>query len=107
MQAIVTEFITFVTCEAQERADNSRRSTLNGDDILYALRVLGLEQYEAVGKIWLARYRIVSGSCWSGDTVDKGTDSNVLSPAGSRGKQCKDEEGLRRVIKLVEQSTEA
>lgn len=60
MQDIVSEFISFITCEAQERADAQKRSTLNGDDILYALEVLGFEEYEKVGKVWLTRYRIVS-----------------------------------------------
>lgn len=60
MQDIVSEFIAFITCEAQERADAQKRSTLNGDDILYALEVLGFEEYEKVGKVWLTRYRIVS-----------------------------------------------
>lgn len=60
MQEIVTEFITFITCEAQERADAQKRSTLNGDDVLYALEVLGFEDYQSVGKVWLSRYRLVS-----------------------------------------------
>lgn len=60
MQACVQEFITFITCEAQERADSQRRSTLNGDDILHALSVLGFEEYEKLGRVWLSRYRVVS-----------------------------------------------
>jgi hypothetical protein len=60
MQDIVSEFILFITAEAQERAEAQRRSTLNGDDILYALEVLGFRDYERVGKVWLSRYRIVS-----------------------------------------------
>lgn len=64
MQDVVSEFITFITCEAQERADAQKRSTLNGDDILYALEVLGFEEYERVGKVWLSRYRMVSRGVW-------------------------------------------
>lgn len=60
MQDIVSEFILFITAEAQERAEAQRRSTLNGDDILYALEVLGFRDYERVGKVWLSRHRIVS-----------------------------------------------
>ncbi|PWN22331.1 histone-fold-containing protein [Microstroma glucosiphilum] len=60
MQDIVSEFILFVTAEAQERAEAQRRSTLNGDDVLYALEVLGFRDYERVGKVWLSRYRIAT-----------------------------------------------
>ncbi|CAO1619001.1 unnamed protein product [Parajaminaea phylloscopi] len=58
MQSCVQEFIGFITSEAQERADAQRRSTLNGDDVLHALSVLGFDEYERVGRVWLSRYRL-------------------------------------------------
>lgn len=60
MESLMHEFIIFVTSEAQERVDAQRRSTLNGDDILHALSVLGFEKYERLGRVWLSRYRVVS-----------------------------------------------
>lgn len=66
MQECVQEFIAFITCEAQERADGQRRSTLNGDDVLHALTVLGFDEYAKMGKIWLSRYRTVSSEAACG-----------------------------------------
>lgn len=60
MQSCTQEFIALVTSEAQERADAQKRSTLNGDDVLYALGVLGFDEYEKLGRVWLSRYRLVS-----------------------------------------------
>lgn len=60
MQSATQEFIALITSEAQERADGQKRSTLNGDDVLYALGVLGFDEYERLGRVWLSRYRVVS-----------------------------------------------
>lgn len=60
MSLCVSEFISFLTSEANDRSIAEKRKTLTGDDILHALRVLGFENYETVCTIWLAKYRSVS-----------------------------------------------
>ncbi|WFD18748.1 transcriptional activator hap3 [Malassezia caprae] len=57
MQECVSELISFITSEASDRCGSEKRKTINGDDILYALRVLGFDNYEQVLKVYLSRYR--------------------------------------------------
>ena len=57
MQECVSELIAFVTSEASDRCGSEKRKTINGDDILYSLRVLGFDNYEQVLKVYLSRYR--------------------------------------------------
>jgi histone H3/H4 len=57
MQECVSEFIAFVTSEAAEKCQQEKRKTVNGEDLLFAMSSLGLEQYAEVLKIYLARYR--------------------------------------------------
>lgn len=57
MQECVSELISFVTSEASDRCGSENRKTINGDDILYSLRVLGFDNYEQVLKVYLSRYR--------------------------------------------------
>ncbi|KAK4541524.1 hypothetical protein LTR36_007970 [Oleoguttula mirabilis] len=57
MQECVSEFISFVTSEASEKAQQEKRRTVNGDDILFALTSLGFENYSEALKLYLCRYR--------------------------------------------------
>lgn len=57
MQECVSELISFITSEASDRCGSEKRKTINGDDILYSLRVLGFDNYEQVLKVYLSRYR--------------------------------------------------
>lgn len=57
MQECVSELISFVTSEASDRCGSEKRKTINGDDILYSMRVLGFDNYEQVLKVYLSRYR--------------------------------------------------
>ncbi|WFD36656.1 transcriptional activator hap3 [Malassezia cuniculi] len=57
MQECVNELISFITSEASDRCGSEKRKTINGDDILYSLRVLGFDNYEQVLKVYLSRYR--------------------------------------------------
>ncbi|OAL31101.1 hypothetical protein AYO20_08432 [Fonsecaea nubica] len=50
MQECVSEFISFVTSEAENR------STLSADDVLTAMTNLGFEHYSEVLRIYLRRY---------------------------------------------------
>ena len=57
VQKCVTEFISFITCEACERCKLEQRKTIIGDDILYALEIFGLSEYVNILKLYLAKYR--------------------------------------------------
>ncbi|KAK0558650.1 Senecionine N-oxygenase [Tilletia horrida] len=61
VQIVLSEFISFVTSEANERCLADRRKTISGDDLLTAFRLLGLDEYHEVLRIFLTRYRMVRG----------------------------------------------
>lgn len=45
VQECVSEFISFITSEACEKCITDKRKTINGDDLLYSMNVLGFERY--------------------------------------------------------------
>lgn len=57
IQECVSEFISFITSGAVDRAQVEKRKVLNGEDILWAMHTLGFENYAATLKIYLAKYR--------------------------------------------------
>ena len=40
-----SDFISFITSEACEKCTNDKRRTINGHDLIYAMRQLGFERY--------------------------------------------------------------
>ena len=58
VQDCVSELISFITSEASDKCAAEKRKTINGDDILYAMRVLGFDNYEEVLRVYLSRYRM-------------------------------------------------
>ncbi|WOL03167.1 nuclear transcription factor Y subunit B-4 isoform X1 [Canna indica] len=44
VQECVSEFISFVTSEASDKCRREKRKTINGDDLLWAMRMLGFEE---------------------------------------------------------------
>ncbi|KAJ7633601.1 transcriptional activator [Mycena polygramma] len=59
VQECVSEFISFLTSEAAERALVDKRKTIGGEDILHAMGTLGFDNYAEVLKIYLAKLREV------------------------------------------------
>lgn len=59
VQECVSEFISFITSEAAEKCQMEKRKTIGGEDILYAMSMLGFENYEQTLKIHLAKLRQV------------------------------------------------
>ena len=57
MQECVSEFISFITSEASERCAAEKRKNLNGEDILFAMASLGLDNYVEPLKLYLQKYR--------------------------------------------------
>lgn len=58
VQDCVSELISFITSEASDKCSAEKRKTINGDDILYAMRVLGFDNYEEILRVYLSRYRM-------------------------------------------------
>ncbi|KAL8110496.1 uncharacterized protein LOC141671366 [Apium graveolens] len=61
VQECVSEFISFVTGEASDKCQREKRKTINGDDIIWAITILGFEDYVTPLKHYLAKYRELEG----------------------------------------------
>ncbi|KAL9230015.1 hypothetical protein vseg_005416 [Gypsophila vaccaria] len=61
IQESVTEFISFVTEEANQRCRNEQRKTITGDDILCAMDRLGFDNYVDPLARYLQKYRDSEG----------------------------------------------
>ncbi|KAG0025446.1 hypothetical protein BGZ82_010001 [Podila clonocystis] len=57
VQGCVSEFIIFITREAGQRCQQENRKTVNGDDIIFAMKALGFENYANVLQEYLNKYR--------------------------------------------------
>ncbi|KAK4533074.1 hypothetical protein CCYA_CCYA15G3931 [Cyanidiococcus yangmingshanensis] len=57
VQEATSEFISFITSESSDKCVRERRKTICGEDILYAMRTLGFEEYIAPLMAYLERYR--------------------------------------------------
>ncbi|KAI9794723.1 MAG: hypothetical protein M1833_007380 [Piccolia ochrophora] len=57
MAECVSEFIAFITSEAAEKIRQERRKLLDGEDVLFAMRSLGFENYAEALHIYLSKYR--------------------------------------------------
>ncbi|KAK4353529.1 hypothetical protein RND71_025723 [Anisodus tanguticus] len=75
VQECVSEFISFMTGEASDRCQREKRKTINGDDIIRAIQMLGFEDYVNPLKHYLNKYR----------ELDEGEKLNI--PTSSNNKQ--------------------
>jgi len=57
VQECVSEFIAFITCEACEITKQEKRKTINGDDILEAMRQLNFENYIKTVDFYNKKYK--------------------------------------------------
>eukprot|EP00735_Rhodelphis_limneticus_P008321 TRINITY_DN21229_c0_g1::TRINITY_DN21229_c0_g1_i1::g.30078::m.30078 TRINITY_DN21229_c0_g1::TRINITY_DN21229_c0_g1_i1::g.30078 ORF type:complete len:134 (-),score=8.53,sp/Q5QMG3/NFYB2_ORYSJ/69.47/1e-44,CBFD_NFYB_HMF/PF00808.18/1.1e-25,Histone/PF00125.19/1e-06,PAN_3/PF08277.7/0.0012,TFIID-18kDa/PF02269.11/0.0095 TRINITY_DN21229_c0_g1_i1:79-480(-) len=57
VQECVSEFICFVTSEANDKCISDKRKTINGEDIIDAMRTLGFDNYLDALSVYLERYR--------------------------------------------------
>ncbi|OAY65835.1 Nuclear transcription factor Y subunit B-6 [Ananas comosus] len=61
MQECVSEYISFITSEANERCQREQRKTITADDILWAMSRLGFQDYVEPLSVFLHRYRQAEG----------------------------------------------
>ena len=54
--------VPWLVPRASERCHQEKRKTINGEDILFAMSTLGFDSYVEPLKMYLQKYREVSGS---------------------------------------------
>ena len=59
VQECVSEFISFITSEACDKCAGERRKTINGDDIIASMKILGFDQYIPNLELFIKKYRDV------------------------------------------------
>ena len=80
VQECVSDFISFITSEACEKCIQDKRRTINGQDLIYAMRQLGFERYVDNIEVYLDKYTITSkilaeeASKQKQDVIDDGND---------------------------------
>ncbi|XWS11360.1 hypothetical protein CRYUN_Cryun38cG0077300 [Craigia yunnanensis] len=57
IQECVSEFISFITGEANERCQREQRKTITAEDVLWAMGKLGFDDYVEPLTVFLSRYR--------------------------------------------------
>ena len=57
LQECVSEFISFITSEANDKCNLEKRKIIKGEDIIYALNNLGFEKYCPILEIYLKKYK--------------------------------------------------
>ncbi|KAL2336940.1 hypothetical protein Fmac_011386 [Flemingia macrophylla] len=57
IQECVSEYIGFITSEANDRCQKEQRRTVTADDLLWAMEKLGFDDYARLLSVYLQRYR--------------------------------------------------
>ncbi|XP_021766652.1 nuclear transcription factor Y subunit B-6-like [Chenopodium quinoa] len=61
IQECVSEYISFITGEANERCQREQRKTITAEDVLWAMSKLGFDDYVEPLTLYLHRYRELEG----------------------------------------------
>ncbi|KAJ8500963.1 hypothetical protein OPV22_011515 [Ensete ventricosum] len=61
IQECVSEYISFITSEANERCQREQRKTVTAEDVLWAMNKLGFDDYIEPLTLYLHRYRELEG----------------------------------------------
>jgi histone H3/H4 len=75
IQECVSEYISFITGEANERCQREQRKTITAEDVLWAMSKLGFDDYIEPLTMYLHRYRELEGD----------RTSMRVEPLGKRG----------------------
>nr|GEX13628.1 nuclear factor Y, subunit B6 [Tanacetum cinerariifolium]GEX71303.1 nuclear factor Y, subunit B6 [Tanacetum cinerariifolium] len=82
VQECVSEYISFVTGEANDRCQREQRKTITAEDILWAMSKLGFDDYIEPLTLYLHRYRELDGgergSARGADTTTKAYGMDVF-----------------------------
>ncbi|KAH8920533.1 histone-fold-containing protein [Atractiella rhizophila] len=85
LQESVSEFISFLTSEANDKCVNENRKTINGEDIIWSLKTLGFERYHQCLTVYLAKYRMYQQNVRQ-ERDEAGEDEEETTVAGSKRK---------------------
>ncbi|GAB2284770.1 hypothetical protein Dimus_019223 [Dionaea muscipula] len=61
IQECLSEFLSFITGEANERCKNEQRKTITAEDIVWSMAKLGFDDYVEPLTVYLKRYREIEG----------------------------------------------
>lgn len=61
IQECVSEYISFITSEANDRCQREQRKTITAEDVLWAMSKLGFDDYVEPLTIYLQKYREIEG----------------------------------------------
>lgn len=61
IQECVSEYISFITGEANDRCQREQRKTITAEDVLWAMSKLGFDDYIEPLSVYLSRYREFEG----------------------------------------------
>ncbi|KAJ0252791.1 Nuclear transcription factor Y subunit B-6 [Hirschfeldia incana] len=87
IQECVSEYISFVTGEANERCQREQRKTITAEDVLWAMSKLGFDDYIEPLTLYLHRYRELEGG-------DRGVSYNAGSVSMTNGMVVKRPNGI-------------
>ncbi|KAK7292491.1 hypothetical protein RIF29_08272 [Crotalaria pallida] len=86
IQECVSEYISFITGEANERCQREQRKTITAEDVLWAMSKLGFDDYIEPLTMYLHRYRELEGDRTSSSSSSSSTMRGSGEPLGkSRG----------------------
>ena len=57
VQECVSDFISFITSEACEKCQLDKRRTINGNDLIYAMKQLGFDRYVENLELYYTKYK--------------------------------------------------
>ena len=63
MQECVSDFISFITSEASDKCQADKRKTINGHDLIFALKQLGFERYLENLELYYKKYEDCKKLC--------------------------------------------
>ncbi|PLW22495.1 hypothetical protein PCASD_01943 [Puccinia coronata f. sp. avenae] len=89
IQSCVSEFISFLASEANEQVVAEKRRTLNGVDLICAVKRLGFEGYYEALQIYLAKYRTVANESGRRHRRPRADDDQETDDSGRPVKRAK------------------
>ena len=89
MQEFASEFIKFVTSEAQEQSEDAKRKTITGEDVLHSLNRLGFDQYHQTTNWYYNHYKRVKEQKPNASATGQGVEAAGVSEAAKGGSNWK------------------
>ena len=87
-QECVSEFISFITSEANDKCNIEKRKIIKGEDIIYALNNLGFEKYCPILELYLDKYK----QSQSSNSNEKNNEEDAKSEKDEEKKEREEKE---------------